>query len=139
MQKLVPFLLFLSPFVVKAQNSKSKDDLINEQFDKKILSDQIRKVEKANGIPPKAVSFQCSDSIPVYTTKMALGDRVLSGILENPKYTEASKIQFIKDALADTAREAVECFTYDPCNFWRSSKEATELINGYFDAKQFEK
>lgn len=138
MRKLVPFLLSLCPLVMKAQNSKTSGDLINAQFDKLILNDQKRKIEKATAIPPKAVIFQCSDSIPAYTSKMEPGDGVLKSILENPGYTEASKIQFIKDALADTEREGVTCFNYEPCNFWRSSKEATAMINAYFDSKQFE-
>jgi hypothetical protein len=138
MRKLIPFLLTVCPFVMKAQNSKTQNDLINDQFDKLILNDQKRKVEKTTAIPPKAVIFQCSDSIPAYTSKMELGDGVLKNILENPKYSEASKIQFIKDALSDTEREGVSCFNYEPCNFWRSSKEATALVNVYFDSKQFE-
>jgi hypothetical protein len=139
MRKLIPFFLSLSPFVMQAQNSKPNDALINEQFDKKILGDQLRKVEKVNAFPPTAVVFQCSNSIPAYNPKMDLGDRVLKSFLENPGYSEASKIQFIKDALADTTRVAVESFTYDPCTFWRSSKEATALVNAWFDARQFEK
>ena len=138
MRKLVPFLLSLCPFVMKAQNSKTSGDLINAQFDKLILNDQKRKIEKATAIPPKAVVFQCGDSIPAYTSKMELGDGVLKNILENPKYSEVSKIQFIKDALADTVRDAFSYFTSEPCHFWRSSKDATALINAYFDSKHFE-
>jgi hypothetical protein len=114
--------------LMKAQNSKAQNDLINEQFDKLILNDQERKAAKTTAIPPDAVIFQCSNSIPAYTSKMDLGDGILKNILESPGYSEASKIQFIKNALADTVREGVACFNYEPCNFWRSSKDATALI-----------
>jgi hypothetical protein len=123
---------------MKAQNSKTQNDLINEQFDKRILNDQKRKVEKTTAIPPNAVTFQGSDSIPAYTPKMDLGDGVLKNMLESPIYPEASKIQFIKDVLADTVKDAVRCFNYEPCNFWRSSKSATALMNAYFDSRQLE-
>jgi hypothetical protein len=39
---------------MQAQISKPNDDLINQQFDKKIISDQLRKVEKVSAIPPES-------------------------------------------------------------------------------------
>ncbi len=127
---------------MNAQNSNSSEQ-INEQFDKLILNDQKRKVVKATNIPSRAVIIKCSDSVLKYTSKLDLGYGMLKRSLESPMYTEASKIQFIKDALADTSGEdvgdadAIDNFSFTECDFWRSSKEATVLIYAYFD-KEYE-
>ncbi|OQP57102.1 hypothetical protein A3860_11090 [Niastella vici] len=137
MRKLISFLLILLPRIMTAQNSNKNN--LNAPFDQLILADQKRKTVKVTGIDPAAVVFVCSDSIPKYTAKMELGDGILKAILESPTYSESSKIQFIKDVLADTVGDGARCFNFESCNFWRSSKEATALINAYFDGMQFEK
>lgn len=128
---------------MKAQDSKVNDDLINEQFDTLILNDQKRTVTTTAGIPSDAVIFQCSDPVLKYNDEMRYTRGFFKSVLENPLYTEASKIQFLKDGLADTSREEedgdpVRNFTFVTCNFWRTSKEGTALINASFD-KQLER
>jgi len=137
------YLFFLSPLIMIAQDSKSQDNLINEQFDKLILNDQKRTVTAVAGIPSDAVIFQCSDPVLKYNPEMEFGRGFLKSVLESPLYTEAAKIQFIKDGLADTSREEhdgdpVGKFTFITSVFWRLSKESTALINASFD-KQLEK
>src|ERR1044072_5409893 len=128
MRKPVPFLF---------------NDPVNEKFDRLILNDQKRTIEKATDIPSDAEIFQCSNSVIEYNPEMHHGRGFFKSILESRQYTHAAKIQFIKDVLADTSREEhdgdpVGKFTLTSCSFWHSSKEGRALINGDFD-KQIEK
>jgi len=132
---LLGLFLFYSNGPLYGQNK------LNEVFDKTILLDKEFNVQKTTKFPPsdKSAIIKIDSIIPLkYSSDQKLWDNYLRKILDNPRYSKNEKIQFIKDALADTTRDAFEYINNRGINFWRTSKEATQLIEKYFSDKKFE-
>lgn len=136
MKRILSGLLFLLPLVCWAQTTSKPKDL-NAVFDNAIRKDTTLKIVRTT-IFPQRESASRAPKVLSYPTKYKLYDSNLKGILEDTSYSETDKIAFIKNALADTSQDAFEYINGRSILFWRSSIEATQLIEQYFASKAFE-
>ena len=138
MQKLVPVFLFLFPLYSIAQPKKqSPVNMINQLFDNTILNDADIHVIKTNEFPDNKGVQKTGPAVLTYSSKERFID--LRYYLDDPRFSTTDKLQFIRDAMADTTRDAFENVSGLTIKFWRSSNEAAILINDYFKRKEFEK
>lgn len=129
------FLSFLSLACWAQKPSAPKD--LNAIFDNVIRKDTTIKIVRTN-IFPKSESSSKARKALTYSKDLKLYDNDIREILDDTAYSEADKISWIKQALADTSRDAFEYMYSRSILFWRSSKEATRLIEQYFASKAFE-
>ena len=136
MKRILSGLLFLLPLLCWAQTTSKPKDL-NAVFDNVIRKDTTLKIVRTT-IFPQRESASKAPKVLSYPTKYKLYDSNLKSILDDTSYSETDKIAFIKNALADTSQDAFEYINGRSILFWRSSKEATQLIEQYFASKAFE-
>jgi hypothetical protein len=110
-------------------------------FDKAIVNDIYYPVVKTNIFPKSIVPLKkmVGTSIPKYSQELELHEINFKWILDHPDYSESVKIEYLKDALADSTRDALKYINAKAINFWRTSKEAIMLMEEYFTVKQFDK
>ncbi|HEY8897424.1 MAG TPA: hypothetical protein VIM79_21515 [Niastella sp.] len=111
----------------------------NQRFDNAILKDTALKVSRASEFPKSEIAFTDKVTLKAYNSETPLYNIDFKAILDNPQYAEADKVKFIKDALADTSRDAFKYIHSSRISFWNTSKQAKELIDNYFHNKQYEK
>lgn len=133
MKRILSGLLFLLPLACCAQSSKN----INTVFDNAIRNDTELKVVRTTIFPQSERSPKASKTL-TYSKELKLWIDDIKDILDDSSHSEADKITFIKNALADTSRDVFEFVTERSILFWRSSKEATQLIEQYFASKALE-
>ena len=141
MQKFILFAAFLLPASLFAQTAQPKAMInnSNQRFDNAILKDAEIKVTRVTEFPASESPFTDKVILKAYRSETMLYDIDFKAILDDPKYAEADKVKFIKDALADTSRDAFKYIHSNRINFWNKSKEAKALIDNYFHNKQYEK
>jgi hypothetical protein len=136
MKKIIFVLL---PFLSQAcggQTSSNPKDL-NTIFDNAIRKDTTLNVVRTTLFPKVERPAKVPKTL-TYSSKLKLYDDELRAILDDTAFSEADKIAWIKQALADTSRDAFEYMYSRSIKFWRSSKETTKLIEQYFASKAFE-
>jgi len=140
MKKMRPWLLYLLPIFCQAQTpSKAGETNLNALFDDDIKKDDTYKIVTSATFPKSEFAARRSTKTLTYSKDLKLENNNLKAILDDTAYSETEKIAFIQDVLADTSRDVFEYVCYKSIGFWRSSPKATELIEGYFKSKAFEK
>lgn len=137
--KNLPYLfLCLCPILLQAQPSSSIEKEVNQIFDKEILRDKDYFIEKVNTFPKTTTPKEETKKLK-YSSDLRLYALKYEEIFDHPIYPTKDKIQFIKEALADSTRDAFETIHSPAIMFWRTSEEARNLMDQYFQEKQFEK
>lgn len=140
MKKLIKYLLGLISFGSVAQSTPPQSNQMTSNiFDKAVKSDRNYKVEQVTDVPKiESKSEILSNSKLIYSKETKLWDNNLKVILDNPKYSESEKIEFIRAALEDDSRDAFEYINSRSIRFWSQSEEAKELIDSYFESKNYQ-
>ncbi|WP_158963442.1 hypothetical protein [Myroides fluvii] len=139
MKRILTSILALFPFLGKGQtNSTLQGSQLDSLFDKVILKDSGYPVKKVDIFPLSEIKQKQTGTKLVYSPTQKLWDDNLRVILDNDHYTAQEKIAFIKEALNDESRDAFESINRRSIRFWSASKEAEDLIEGYFKQKNFE-
>ncbi len=116
---------------------------MNARFDSLVIADTTVDIIRTNEFPESQYVNKKVDKAGTAQLKYSPDKELtlfsLLEVLDAPKYTEKAKIDFIKDALADTSRNAFLFLNHFDIDFWRTSPEATQLIEGYFKRMAFEK
>lgn len=129
MNRLIYLVVFL-PFGVTAQTDEHTD--LNARFDQAILNDTFYKISRVADFPES----EPVQKPPALWYSIGYNSWDVPGILDNPAYTEAEKIAFLEDALADKSRDALAGIYNYKIGFWHTSKQGKALANRYF--QQFE-
>ncbi len=139
---LAAILSMLTMCTVPQKNGRITYEL-NARFDSLVIADTTVDIIRTNEFPESQYVNKKVDKAGTAQLKYSPDKELtlfsLLEVLDAPKYTEKAKIDFIKDALADTSRNAFLFLNHFDIDFWRTSPEATQLIEGYFKRMAFEK
>jgi hypothetical protein len=141
-EELIILLIYTNLLPIKSSgqiNLEMVDKNMNNIFDNAIQNDTNYLIQKTNSFPKSITLYydvKINNSELTYDSKQNYYD--LKKLLDNENYSENQKIKFINEALNDTTKDALEYINTTTSNFWKESAKGKEIVEKYFERKQFE-